>query len=65
MKTSHVIVLLMILFAVALAISYDRYIELQVESIEDNWFEGFLIDDDGELEQLLDEKQWDFFLSPT
>ena len=57
--------MLMLLFTVALFISYNAYIDLQRESIEDNWFEDFLIDDDTELEELLDETQWDFYLSPT
>jgi len=65
MKTSTVIVLVMVLFALALVISYDKYIDLQRESIENNWFEEFLIDDDEELGELLDETQWDFYLSPT
>ncbi len=55
----------MVLFALALVISYDKYIDLQRESIENNWFEEFLIDDDEELGELLDETQWDFYLSPT
>ena len=65
MKTSTVIVLVMVLFALALVISYDKYIDLQRESIENNWFEEFLIDDDEELGELLVETQWDFYLSPT
>ena len=55
----------MVLLTFAFVISYTTYIDLQRESIEENWFEGFLLDDEDELEELLDETQWDYFLSPT
>ncbi len=65
MKTSTLIIGLMVLLTFAFVISYTTYIDLQRESIEENWFEGFLLDDEDELEELLDETQWDYFLSPT
>ena len=56
MKHSSLIILLMVLFVIALAISYDYYLEIQKEKFIDDVFGDYFYENMEEFEELFDDE---------